>query len=53
MAINKQLYKGTFNKYKNLMFYDGHEVDYFYFSSLLTYIDDDPDYNALANEIAM
>lgn len=53
MAINKQLYKGTFNKYKNLMFYDGHEVDYFYFSSLLTYIDDDPDYNALANEVAM
>lgn len=53
MAINKQLYKGTFNKYKNLMFYDGHEVDYFYFSSLLTYMDDDPDYNALANEIAM
>jgi len=53
MAINKDLYKGTFKKYKNLMFYDGHEVDYFYFLSLLTYTDNDPDYNSLANEIVM
>ena len=42
----------NFRIYKNLMFYNKHQVDYFYFSSLETYIDKDERYNLRAKEIA-
>ena len=42
----------NFSIYKNLMFYKNHQVDYFYFSSLETYIDKDERYNIKAKEIA-
>lgn len=53
MPRNNNLYSETFRIYGNLMFYGGHQPDYFYFSSLLSYNSPEPAYNQMATEVAM
>lgn len=45
-------YDATFKTYGNLMFYNGHAPDYFYFKSLDTYNGTTPEYAAKAKEIS-
>jgi len=45
-------YDATFKTYGNLMFYNGHAPDYFYFKSLDTYGGTTPEYAAKAKEIS-
>lgn len=42
----------NFKIYGNLLFYNNHEPDYFYFNSLLTYSGTTPEYAVRAKEVA-